>query len=172
MNTNGTGHPLDAASIGARDAARFWAKVDAEDLYGCWPWAASLTTRGYGQFKIGGRMLRAHRVAYLLAVDSIPDGMQIDHMCRNRACVNPAHLRPVTNKENHENRAGANRNNRTGVRGVTLTPEGRFRVKVGHHGRRYHGGRFDTLAEAEAAAIALRNRLHTHNDADRGRAAA
>lgn len=78
---------------------RFWQKVDKTDT--CWLWSASLMTTGYGQFVVyKNHHIGAHRFAYELMVGPIPDGLQIDHLCRVRTCVNPAHLEPVTRGEN------------------------------------------------------------------------
>lgn len=79
---------------------RFWSKVDRRGPAECWPWLAYVAPTGYGQVKIGGRQFGAHRVAYELAVGPIPDGLQIDHLCRNRACVNPSHMEAVTQQVN------------------------------------------------------------------------
>lgn len=67
---------------------------------GCWQWTASKNQYGYGQFYIDGFMLRAHRAAYELIEGPIPDGLELDHLCKNRGCINPAHLDPVTHREN------------------------------------------------------------------------
>ncbi len=76
-------------------AERFWAKVNRLGEDDCWEWLASSQPHGYGQFAPGGRaggMTTAHRVAYELTFGPIPEGLSIDHLCRNRGCVNPAHL--------------------------------------------------------------------------------
>lgn len=77
---------------------RFWSKLDKSD--GCWLWTAACNRDGYGAFSVNGRMVKAHRFAYEELVGPIPDGLVIDHLCRNRECVNPAHLEPVTHVEN------------------------------------------------------------------------
>lgn len=67
---------------------------------GCWAWLASRTDDGYGRIWLDGKQRRAHRVAFELWVGPIPDGREIDHLCRVRECVNPDHLEPVTPWEN------------------------------------------------------------------------
>ncbi len=77
---------------------RFWSKVDKSGS--CWVWTASRNS-GYGQFAIRtGTPVLAHRVAWELTRGPVPEGMQLDHLCRNRLCVNPDHLEPVTNRQN------------------------------------------------------------------------
>jgi hypothetical protein len=81
--------------------ARFSGPAAAHE---CWPWLGKLDRYGYGRVasKVNGRIIStgAHRAAYLLRHGEIPDGLVIDHVCRNRACVNPAHMEPVTNQQN------------------------------------------------------------------------
>ena len=78
--------------------ARFTAKVKRTD--GCWPWLGGITTSGYGRFWNGEREVAAHRFAYEIHNGLIPDGKELDHLCRNRACVNPSHLEPVDHRTN------------------------------------------------------------------------
>jgi hypothetical protein len=84
---------------------RFWSKVERGPE--CWAWAGSRSD-GYGRFSLGGRPQRAHRLAWEALRAPIPDGMTIDHLCRNRACVNPDHMEVVTPEENTR-RGAANR---------------------------------------------------------------
>jgi len=80
-------------------ADRFWEKVDKQPS-GCWVWTGSIT-KGYGQICVRtGRPELAHRVAYQLLRGDIPIGLELDHLCRNRACVNPGHLEVVDNRTN------------------------------------------------------------------------
>jgi hypothetical protein len=91
--------PMQDADYAPRIVARFWMKVRHREN-GCWEWTAS-KRNGYGQFGVReGHIPPAHRYAYEYLVGPIPEGMVIDHLCRNPACVNPAHLEPVTSVEN------------------------------------------------------------------------
>lgn len=85
-------------------ADRFWEKVSVGSPDECWEWTAGTYSNGYGLFFVEHspkrRNAMAHRVAYELSVGPIPDGLVIDHLCRNRACVNPDHLEPVTHRVN------------------------------------------------------------------------
>jgi hypothetical protein len=78
---------------------RFWAKVVEEDN-GCLVWTGATKPNGYGCFARLGRAYHPHRLSYEWLVGPIPDGKEIDHLCRNKACVNPEHLEAVTHLEN------------------------------------------------------------------------
>lgn len=82
---------------------RFHAHYIPEPNTGCWLWDGKLSSKGYGKLhdgNPGNRLLNAHRLAYELLRGPIPDGLQLDHLCRVRSCVNPRHLEPVTNQDN------------------------------------------------------------------------
>jgi len=78
--------------------SRFWAKVQYSP--GCWEWTAHRDRGGYGKFGMDAVVSYAHRVAYGLLIGPIPEGLVLDHLCRNPPCVNPDHLEPVTIGEN------------------------------------------------------------------------
>ncbi len=88
-------------------ARRFWSKVDrSRGPTACWPWTAYRKETGYGRVKIGGRMQRAHRVAFRLTFGPIPRGWAVCHRCDNPPCCNPAHLfAGPTSANNHDKRA-------------------------------------------------------------------
>ena len=79
---------------------RLMAKVSPEPNSGCWIWTGFVNAGGYGKFGLGGRAQFAHRVSYELFKCDIPDGLDLDHLCRVRCCVNPDHLEPVTRQVN------------------------------------------------------------------------
>lgn len=70
------------------------------DPGGCWVFTGAIANNGYGRIGIGPTVKQAHRVAYELLVGPVPEGLDLDHLCRVRACINPTHLEPVTRLEN------------------------------------------------------------------------
>ncbi len=109
---------------------RFWAKVNKTET--CWLWVGAVTDNGYGNFRKKRKSIPAHRVSYELLIGPIPDGLELDHLCRVRNCVNPEHLEPVTRQENVKRGVGwAGENGNAGARkrrthcnqGHEFTPE-------------------------------------------------
>jgi len=164
MRTFRTGTAADP--IRATTAERFWSHVEKTE--GCWNWTANKNSFGYGTMRHDSKLKKAHRISYELANGPIPDGLHIDHICRTRHCVKPAHLRLATPKQNLENLDGPHSHNVTsGVRGVYKARNNKWQARVTHNGKIYSAGHHATVPEAEAAIIAKRNELFTHNDADR-----
>ena len=91
-----------------KDLQRFLGKVNVSDN-GCWEWISAKTVKGYGLIWLGNKTHRAHRVSYEYYHGDIPTTQQLDHLCRNRGCVNPEHLESVTCKENLRRGINANR---------------------------------------------------------------
>lgn len=99
---------VQAKKISAEDLDRvdrdweFWCNIFVDEN-GCWIWGDGTCPRGYCRTRIGGKYGRkayVHVLTYLLLVGAIPDGLELDHLCRVNNCCNPAHLEPITHKEN------------------------------------------------------------------------
>ncbi len=139
------------------DAERLWSKASRPDEASCWQWEASKYPAGYGQFYTKGGLVPAHRFAWELTYGAIPDGAQVDHVCHNRACINPGHLRLATNALNLQNRAALNRNNTSGHRGVTWKRGSKaWAAQAVLGGKRHHLGVYADKEEAARAATAWR----------------
>lgn len=97
--------------LGASDEERFWRQVAPQGDELCWSWLGTVV-KTYGYLQMAGhRRVLAHRFAYELLVGPIPNGLEIDHLCRNRTCVNPSHLEPVTRGENIRRSTGITNSN-------------------------------------------------------------
>lgn len=155
------GQPLRPVRRRTPPVDRFWSHVDKSG--DCWPWTGRIDGTGYGKVAWFGKARLAHRVAYEVTRGPIPAGMHIDHICRNRRCVNPDHLRLATNKQNAEN-LSIQKNNTSGYRGVYWDrSRQRWSCAVTHNRRTINLGRYDTPEEAHAVVSEWRRENFTHS---------
>jgi hypothetical protein len=158
----------------------FWSGVDKNSppsdytphLGPCWLWKGGHSKSGYGviRFYQGGGCvtLYVHKISYLLNVGAIPEGMKADHRCHMRLCANPKHLRAVTHAQNIQHRRGAQRNKRSGLRGVFHDrARDYWYAQVTANGHTHSSPSFRTDEDANAWAVAKRHELFLPNDADR-----
>lgn len=107
---------------------RLMSRVEQDGLLGHWLWRGTVSVHGYGVFALAGRRINAHRAAYILLVGPVDPSLDIDHLCRVRLCVNPAHLEPVTRAVNVQRAMPFRKNTRTDVcaNGHPRTPENTY----------------------------------------------
>lgn len=98
---------------------------------GCWEWTGSKTGLGYGKVFSYGSVRVAHRIIYELLIGTVGDGLELDHLCRNKGCVNPGHLEPVTHQENISRGIGTTHCKR----GHERTPENSYQYTYGRYCR-------------------------------------
>lgn len=153
--TDASESPLEERFYDSDEAFAASIRADGE----CTQWTGWLSVDGYGKFKVGGKSTFAHRYAWERVNGPIPDGMVIDHACRNTACVNVKHLRLATQAENTRNISGATANNKhSGARNVGKMGN-RWRVRITKDGTTHALGCYDTVEQASAVAEAGREKL-------------
>lgn len=149
--------------VGVRE--RFWAKVRRGSAEECWTWTGA-QRRGYGRFSLGRSNRLAHRISYIMEVGAVPEGMDLDHACRNRLCVNPAHLRAATRSQNAIN-SKLRTDNTSGYKGVSLhRPTGKWTAYITSrenvdmpYGRKFLGY-YETAEDAHRARCIAVEQLH------------
>ena len=143
------GLPMNGTRKTTPAHTRFWSKVDASG--DCWTWTGSKKSSDYGGFFYDGRVGYAHRFSYALHFGEIPDGATIDHLCRNKSCVNPSHLEAVTQLQNNRRRTQGEGSRgqviSTCDRGHEKTPDNVYR-----HGTDYHCMKCRAINAAERLA--------------------
>lgn len=127
----------------------------------CLIWTGASSRDGYANITVEKKRRNAHRVAYELTHGPIPNGLQVDHACHNRACVNVDHLRLVTRLENQRNQSGPHTNSTTGVRNV-YERRGKFIVQIRVGGKAVYFGTYSSIAEAGRVADMKRAEMFGH----------
>ena len=151
-------YPKNGGKPAKTPAERFADKVDKSAKDGHWLWTGAKDHKGYG-YTLNAKRHRtqAHRAMWEFERGPIPEGYEIDHLCHTPSCVNPDHLRACTPAENQQNRKGANRNNGSGYRNVRWHKrDKRWIVTLDAYGKTHNGGRFESVEDANLAAIKLR----------------
>jgi len=142
------------------DINRLWPKVKKDCPNGCWEWTGSKRPQGYGRFRFNNRVTAAHRFSYELIHGVIPDSMEIDHICLNKSCVNPAHLRIATHSDNQKNRP-CRKDNKSGRKGIIWhKAAGKWRAAITSNKVTTVIGYCDDIEIADAAYQDAATRIH------------
>lgn len=144
------GDPHKFKSIRAKTSEESFA-LRTEWQGDCLVWTGHKIPLGYGHIVHNGRAMRVHRYSWIRTYGEIPEGMEIDHICHNRSCVNPKHLRLATRSQNNAYRSFANSNSSSGVRNV-YPARNKWAVIVGKKKKSHHFGTYETIEEARKVA--------------------
>ena len=135
-------------------------KISLEPMSGCWLWIGGRDTNGYGYVWNGSKVVKAQRLIWELEYGSIPNGALLDHICHNRACVNPQHSRLATSAENIQN-SKKRATNKSGYKGVFQRKDNqRWSVSITANYRRISLGCFGTKEAAFHAYCEAAKRYH------------
>ena len=150
-------------------------RLDYNPSTGCFRWkvdtksgkragdiAGSIEVNGYRVIRIGGRLYKGHRIAWMMVHGKLPDG-EIDHIDGNRENNAIDYLRDVSRRINSWNRHGSNRNNGSRLLGVSSHSSGKFHARICRNGRSIHLGLFATAEQAHEAYIAAKNSIDNRN---------
>lgn len=148
----------DPATSGGQDdtlslwglRTRFVEKIAFEPMSGCWFWLGVTDACGYGCIRVDGRFWGTHRYAYETIIGPVPDGLEIDHLCQVRNCVNPAHMEPVTQEENKR---------RAGLRRTMCASGNHPRFPGSRYGKGTNAGRCKECVRAASRRYSLKNQM-------------
>lgn len=151
-----TGDPITDGRFVPREVAFSNFTKWVED---CLIWTGSKVDAGYGQIRVGRKMMLAHRYSWERTHGRIPDGLVIDHICHNPSCVNIDHLRIASVSQNSSHRSGATKDNKSsGIRNVYRSRH-KWRVVIQKDGKAHRFGVYESVEEAARVANRERNRL-------------